>query len=120
MSKETAFYPRLAALDIWKKGGKVRAENEDAVAWVQERFAKELLEDLGPRAHDDVLRVCGDPELIAHEFGRLFAKGRQARRRAVMRLIVANRLFAGGLGRSRALKGTVANLQFNDVLSLAL
>jgi hypothetical protein len=36
-----------------------------------------------------------------------------------MRLVIANRLFAGRLGRCRAFERTVADLKFDDVLSLS-
>ena len=47
---------RAAALDVRQVGREIRAEDEHAVAGIQERLAEELLEHLGAGARDDVAR----------------------------------------------------------------
>ena len=58
---------RAAALDVRQVRRKVRAEDEHAVAGIQESLAEELLEHLGAGAGHDVARVGRDVELRADE-----------------------------------------------------
>ncbi len=60
-------HARVAAEDVRRIGGKVRAEDQHAVAGVQERLAEQLLEILRARAGNDVLAGHRQPVLaIAH------------------------------------------------------
>ena len=108
---------RAAALDVRQVRRKIRAEDEHAVARVQERLAEELLEHLGAGADHDVARLGRDVELLAHELGGRRAKLGHARRRAIVRLVVLDRLHAAGPRRRRAVERAVADLELDDVLA---
>ena len=109
--------PGRAPLDIGHIGGEVGAEDEHAVTGVEKGFAEELLENLRAGSGDDILFACGNVELAAHELCGGGAKFREARRRAVMRLIGIDGRDAAGARRRRAVERTVADLEFDDVLS---
>src|SRR5690606_2746770 len=96
---------------------KVRAEDEHAVAGIQERLAEELLEDLRPGARDDILRLRRHVELAAHEGRRRLAKLHDAGRRAVVRLVLLDRADARGPRARRAVEGAVADLELDDILA---
>ena len=109
--------PSAAAFDIRQIGGKVGAEDEHAVARIEKRLAKKLLEDLGPRSSNDICRLGRNVELALHESGGGLAEFGNPRRRAVMRLVLLDGLHAGRLGRCRAVKGAVADLEFHNILA---
>ena len=108
---------RAAALDVRQVRRKIRAEDEHAVAGIQERLAEELLEHLGAGAGDDVARLGRDVELLAHELRGRRAKLGDAGRRAIVRLVVLDRLHAAGPCRCRAVERAVADLELDDVLA---
>src|SRR5207245_1494041 len=91
-----------------------------AVTGVQECLAEKLLENLGAGPNYHVFSPGRDSEFFPHEFRGFFAKRREAGRRAVMRLILANRLLAGGFRRGCTLKWAIADFEFDNILPLAL
>ncbi len=70
---------RAATLDVRHVGREIRAENQHAVAGIQEGLAEELLEDLGAGPRDDVFHLCRDAEFFLHELRRRLPKLRYAR-----------------------------------------
>ena len=108
---------RAAALDVRQVRRKIRAEDEHAVAGIQERLAEELLEHLGAGAGHDVARLGRDGEFLADELRRRRAKLGDTRRRTVVRLVVLDRLHAARACRCRAVERAVADLELDDVLA---
>ena len=60
---------RVAPEDVRRIRGEVRAEDQHAVAGVEERLAEQLLEVLRARARDDVIAGDRQPVLAVHVLG---------------------------------------------------
>ena len=72
---------------------------------------------LAPGPTTMLLGLGRDAELLAHELGGRLAELGNARRRAVVRLVVLDRLHAAGPRRRRAVERAVADLELDDVLA---
>src|SRR5262249_25430139 len=68
----------------------------------------------------DVRRFGRNVELRAHELGSRLPELRNAGRRAIVRLVVANRFHAARARAGRAVERAVADLELHDVLALSL
>ena len=75
-----------AALDVRQIRREVGAEDQHAVAGIQEGLAEELLEHLRAGAGDDVARLGGNVELFADELRGRSSELGDAGRRAIVRL----------------------------------
>ena len=98
----------------------MRAEDQDAVAGVEQGLGEILLERLGPRGDDDVLGPDVEAELGVDRPRRGGAELGQAQARAVAGLVRLDRRDPGGLGGRGGRERAVADLQLDDVLPLRL
>ena len=96
------------------------AEEEDAIAWLDQGLGEVLLERLGPRGDDDILGAGLDAELLADPGGGDLPQLGEAEARPVAGLIPLDRQQAGRLGVGRAGERAVADLQLDNVLPLRL
>ena len=78
LAKLTGDDAAAAPFDVRAVGREMRAEDEHFITWIQKRFAKELLEQLGPRTDDDVLGLDGQAILSAIILGNGLAESRQS------------------------------------------
>src|SRR4051812_48806503 len=108
----------IAAENVGRVGGKVRAEHENAVACVEKRLAEQLFEIFCARSRDDVLRGGGHAVLALHILGRRGAKLGNAKRRTVSAIAGANRLDPRLDGLWRRRERTVSYLELDDVLAV--
>ena len=107
-----------AAFDVGRVGRKGGTEHQYRIARIEKGLAEELLEDFRPRS-DDYVFMRKQNAVFLLEFGRhCIAKAHQAQRRAVMRLIVVDRLVPRVEGARGAIEWAVADLQFDDVFAL--
>lgn len=98
----------------------MRTENERAIARVQERFAEELLEDLGTGTDNDVLRFGGDVKLFPDKTSGRLAEFGNPWGGAIVRLIVSNGLLTRLFRVGRAGERAVTNFEFDDILTFRL
>ena len=102
-------------------GREVRAEDQDAVAGLEQGLGEVLLERLGPGGDDDVLGGRPDSRTRPRRTGRAASrKLGQAEARAVAGLVLLDRPDAGLLGVRRAGERAVADLQLDHVLAPGL
>jgi len=110
----------VTALNIGDVGGEIGAEDEDAIAGVNEGFAEELFEDFGPGADDDVFAFGGDIEFAFDEGGCSVTESGESGRGAIVGLIVLNGTDAGVFGGGGAFEGAVTDFEFDDVFASGL
>ena len=109
-----------APLNVGAVRREMRTEDKNGISRIEKRLAEELFEHLGAAADHDILRPHRDSEFALIIGGDCLAKRRQAGRGAVVRGVAVDGLDAGGAGVLGTGEGTVADLEFNDILPLGL
>src|SRR5207248_4646865 len=112
--------PCPTPFDVRYIGRELRAKDEHGVARLQEGLAEELLEDLGSRPDDYVVRFHGDVKLCPVVSGNRLAECRKTERGTVVRGAFPNRLGSGIQGTARGRERTVADLQLDNVFATGL
>ena len=93
-------------------------ENQHFIARLDECFAKKLLENLGAGADDNVLWPHRYAKLLLISRGDGLAKRGETGRRSIVRGILFDRPDTGSTGVAGAGKGTVADLQLDDIFAI--